>query len=81
MTSLFLFLIIVLVAFLHPVPLLIGFAVVEFIFRAIGIYIVSQFVGELEEENNLNSSSAQLCYYDPEIDPSEYEHDVQEFWR
>lgn len=80
MTSIFLFLVIVLLVFLHPEPFFIGFAVFEFIFRAVGIYFVSQFVGELEEENNLNSSSAQLCYYDPEIDPSEYEHDVQEFW-
>lgn len=80
MTSIFLFLVIVLLVALHPDPLFIGFAVAEFIFRAVGIYFVSQFVGELEEESNLNSSSAQLCYYDPEIDPSEYEHDVQEFW-
>lgn len=80
MTSIFLFLVIVLLVLLHPDPILIGFAIGEFIFRAVGIYFVSQFVGELEEENNLSSSSAQLCYYDPEIDPSEYEHDVQEFW-
>lgn len=79
MTSIFLFLVIVLLVLLHPIHFLIGFAIGEFIFRAVGIYFVSQFVGELEEESNLNSSSAQLCYYDPEIDPSEYEHDVQEF--
>ncbi|CAL8072197.1 unnamed protein product [Orchesella dallaii] len=79
MTSIFLFLVIILLVALHPIPILIGFALGEFVFRAVGIYLVGQFVGELEEESNLNSSSAQLCYYDPEIDPTEFEQDVQEF--
>lgn len=63
-TSLFLFLFIVLLVYLHPTPFLIAFGAGELIFRALGIYYVGRFVAELEEECNLSSSSAQLYYFD-----------------
>jgi len=69
---------IVLLVALNPSLVLIAFCVGEFIFRSVGIFFVNKFVGELEEENNLNSSSAQLYYYDCEIDPNDLEHNVDE---
>jgi hypothetical protein len=63
-TSLFLFLFIIALTYVHPTSYLIGFCVGEFLFRSVGIYFVGKFVGELEEENNLNSSHAQLYYFD-----------------
>jgi len=57
--------------YVHPTPYLIGFCLGELLFRSVGIYFVGKFVGELEEENNLNSSHAQLYYYDTDVDPHE----------
>lgn len=42
----------------------IGFGLGELIFRVVGIYFVGRYVSELEEENNINSSSSQLYYFD-----------------
>ncbi|OXA52366.1 hypothetical protein Fcan01_13452 [Folsomia candida] len=63
-TSIFLFAFIALLVWFHPTPYLLGFGLGELIFRVVGIYFVGRYVSELEEENNINSSSSQLYYFD-----------------